>query len=529
MLIWRIFKSNELQIESPDSMRYLNLKTKPLDMETGRKIVVLHEQDAEELGHFAGDRVKLTTPGATLIAIANSTKRMVQRGEIGTFIEVTEVLGLKPGDVLSVTLASNPQSVDFIRKKIAGEQLAAEEVYTVVDDIVAGKLNSIEMAAFVVAEYIRGMTTSEIVALTQRMVDTGDKLELDISPVLDVHSIGGVPGNKYALVTVPIVAAAGLTVPKTSSRAITSAAGTADVMNVLANVTLDLNEIKRIVERVGAVLAWGGAVRLAPADDIIINTERMLRLDPRCQLLASVMSKKLAVGIDRILIDIPTGHGAKVEAVDQARSLAHDFMELGHRLNVQVEVAVTYGGQPVGYAVGPALEAKEALETLRGNGPGSLVEKATSLAGIMLELGGTASPGMGRQMALDILKSGKAHQKMCEIIEAQGGNSKIKPEEIPIGDKKEVVLAPSTGYVTHIDNKSINEIARAAGAPRNKGAGLRVILKEGRRINKDEPLLEIYAEHETKLDEALAIAKRQPPIEIEGMLLEKMSHRPRME
>ncbi len=510
-------------------MRYLKLNAKPLDMETGRKIVVLHEQDAEELGHLAGDRVKLTNPKATLIAIADSTKRMVQRGEIGTFIEITEALNLKPGDVLSVTLAPNPQSVDFIRKKIEGEQLAAEEVYTVVDDIVAGKLNSIETAAFVVAEHIRGMTTNEIVALTQRMISTGDKLELDITPVFDVHSIGGVPGNKYALITVPIVAAAGLTVPKTSSRSITSAAGTADVMNVLANVTLDLDEIKRIIEQIGAVLVWGGAVKLAPADDIIINTERMLGLDPRCQLLASVMSKKLAAGVDHILIDIPTGAGAKVKDVNQARSLAHDFIELGRRLDVQVEAAVTYGGQPVGYAVGPALEAKEALETLLGNGPSSLVEKATSLAGIMLELGRAASPSMGQQMALDILKSGKAYKKMCEIIEAQGGNSKVKPEEIPIGDKKEVLLAPSTGYVTQIDNKRINEVARAAGAPRNRGAGLRVILKEGRRVNKDEPLLEIYAEHETKLDEALAIAKRRPPIKIEGMLLEKMSHRPHME
>lgn len=507
-------------------MKSITLKAKPLDMETGRNIVVLHEQDAEELGHFAGDRVKLTTPKATLVAIANTTKRMVQRGEVGTFIEITEALGLKLGNPVSVTLVPRPKSVAFIKKKMVGEQLAAEEIYTIVDDIVAGNLSSTEMSAFVVSECIQGMTTDEIVALTQRMTSSGDRLELDISPVLDVHSIGGVPGNKYSLITVPIVAAAGLVVPKTSSRAITSAAGTADVMEVLTNVTLSMDEIKRIVQKVGAVLAWGGAVRLAPADDIIIGVERMLGVDPRCQLLASVMSKKLAGGADRILIDIPTGPGAKVEVMDQARSLAHDFMELGRRLDVQVEVAITYGGQPVGYAVGPALEAREALETLRGNGPGSLVEKATSLAGIMLELGGVAISGMGRQMACEILNSGKANQKMCEIIEAQGGNPDVKPGEIPIGDKKEVILAPHDGYVTHIDNGSINEIARAAGAPRNKGAGLRVILKEGRKVSKGEPLLEIYAEHETKLGEALAIAKHRPPIKIEGMVLEKLTHRP---
>jgi AMP phosphorylase len=299
-------------------------------------------------------------------------------------------------------------------------------------------------------------------------------------------------------------------------------------MEVLANVTLSLDEIKKIVTKVGAVLAWGGAVKLAPADDIIISAERMLGIDPHCQMLASVMSKKIAIGADHVLIDIPVGPGAKVEQIEKARSLAHDFMDLGHKLNVQVEVAMTYGGQPVGYAVGPALEAKEALETLRGNGPGSLIEKSVSLAGIMLELGGVAATGLGRQMAMEILKSGKAYQKMREIIEAQGGKPDIKPEDIPIGIKKETVPAPYSGYVTQIYNQCINGIVRAAGAPRDKGAGVRILMKEGRKVEKGEPLLEIYAEHETKLSEALAIAKRNPPIKIEGMLLEKLNSRPRI-
>lgn len=509
-------------------MKTLTLKVKPLDMETGRNIVVLHEDDADELGHFPGDRVKLATPKIQVVAIANATRRMVQQGELGTFVEVTEALGLKPGDDVKVALAPRPQSVAAIKKKMAGRQLSSEEIGAIISDIVADNLTTTEMTAFVVAEYINEMTMDEIVALTRHMVGTGDTLELDVKPVLDVHSIGGVPGNKYSLIVVPIVAAAGLTVPKTSSRAITSAAGTADVMEVLANVTLGLDEIKKIVRRVGAVLAWGGAVRLAPADDIIIQTERMLGIDPRCQLLASVMSKKLAVGADHILIDVPTGPGAKVEQMEDARELAHDFMDLGHKLGVQVESAVTYGGQPVGYAVGPALEAREALETLRGNGPGSLIEKSASLAGIMLELGGVAAPGLGRQTAMEILNSGKAYQKMREIIEAQGGNPDVEPENVPIGEKKESLLAPHPGYVKHIYNQRINNIARAAGAPRDKSAGLRILMKEGRKVEKGEPLLEIYAGHETKLDEALAIAKRYPPVKIEGMLLEKMSERPRI-
>ena len=497
-------------------------------METGRNIVVIHENDSQEIGHFPGDRVKLITERKAIVAIANETNKLVRPGELGAFREVTEALSLRPGDVVTVEIAPRPQSVASIKKKMMGGKLTFDEIGTIVRDIVDGNLSTTEMTAFVVSEFIRDMDLDEIVALTQHMVDTGDRMEFEREHVLDVHSIGGVPGNKYALLTVPIVAAAGLIVPKTSSRAITSAAGTADVMEVLANVTLGIEEIKRIVNKVGGVLAWGGAVNLAPADDIIINTERQLSIDPRCQLLASVMSKKLAAGVNSILIDIPTGPGAKVESIEEARNFAHDFIELGRKLKVQVEVAVTYGGQPVGHAIGPALEAKEALEALLGKGPGSLIEKSTSLAAIMLELGGAAAPGLGKEMAMEILRSGKAHQKMREIIAAQGGNPDIKPEEIPIGDKKEVVVAPYSGYVTQIYNQNINEIARAAGAPRDKGAGILLLRKKEGKVDKGEPLFEIYAEHESKLDEALEVARRKFPLKIEGMLLEKITHRPRV-
>ena len=504
----------------------LNLKAKPLEMETGRHIVALHEDDARELGLFPGDRVKLTLPGGSMIAITNFTRVMIQRGEIGTFVDVTEKLNVRSGDTISVTPAPRPRSTEFIRKKIQGERLSGEEISAIVDDIVAGNLSLAEMASFITAQAVRDMTMEEIVALTRKMVETGERLELDVHPVLDIHSIGGVPGNKYALVTVPIVAAAGLTLPKTSSRAITSAAGTADVMEVLANVELSLGEIKRIVERVGAVLAWGGAVKLAPADDIVITVGRTLGLDPRCQMLASVMSKKLAVGAEYALIDIPVGSGAKVETTEEAHKLAHAFMDLGHRLGIEVETALTYGGQPVGYAVGPALEAREALVTLLGKGPRSLVEKSTSLAGILLECGGVAARGSGKQVAIDILDSGKAYKKMREIIEAQGGNPGIEPDEIQVGDKREVIVAPHAGYITAIHNSRITEIARATGAPRDKGAGVRIMLKKGHKVDKGEPLFEIYAEHEAKLSDALALAKRSPPIKIEGMLLEKISERP---
>jgi AMP phosphorylase len=508
-------------------MRSIRLRVRALDLEAERTVVLINEADAEALGYSPGDRVRIASSSGAVVSMASITKRLVSRGELGSCREITDALGLSQGEEVEVSLAPRPKGVEAIRKKVEGKQLSPDEIGDIVRDIVSGSLSPEEISALVVAEHVRGMTMDEIVAMVRHMVETGDRLELGVEPIFDIHSIGGVPGNKYALVTVPIVASAGLVVPKTSSRAITSAAGTADVMEVLANVSFSLEEMRAIVRKVGAVLAWGGSVRLAPADDILIRVERILGLDPRCQLLASVMSKKLAVGADHILIDIPTGPGAKVERMEEARALARDFIQLSHRLDVRLEAAITYGGQPVGYAVGPALEAREAMETLMGNGPGSLIEKASSLAGIMLELGGVARLGYGREAALEMLRSGKAYQKMREIIEAQGGNPDVKPEEIPVGDKMEVIPAPSSGYIAQVSNRIINEIARAAGAPSDKGAGLRILVKEGRKVEKGEPLMEIYAEHENKLDQAISIARQRPPIRIEGMLLEKLSGEPR--
>ncbi|MEM1689671.1 MAG: AMP phosphorylase [Candidatus Hadarchaeales archaeon] len=511
-------------------MKTITLRIKPLDIETGKPIAIMHEEDAEKIGHVAGSRIKVYSQKGTFTIITNTTRNLVAPGELGTCKEATCEIGLEAGSEVKVTLAPRPASANAIKKKLDGKVLTQQEIDSIIRDIVADNLTATELAAFVTAVYTRGMTVDEIVFMVRSMVESGEKLEIERRPILDVHSIGGVPGNKYALLTVPIVSAAGLTVPKTSRRAITSAAGTADVMEVLAPVSLELEEIKAIVEKIGAVLVWGGALRLAPADDIIIRAERVLAIDPTPQLLASVMAKKLAVGAEKIVIDTPTGSGAKVETIEEARRLAHDFIELARRLGVQLEAAITYGGQPIGYAVGPALEAREALETLMGmNGPGSLIEKATGLAGLMLELGGITPIGFGKQMALEILKSGKAYEQMKRIIEAQGGDPNVKIDDIPVGDKVEVLRAPVSGYIKQIDNHRINEIARAAGAPEHKGAGIKLLMKEGRKVEKGDPILEIYAEHESKLDEALDLARTHPPVRIEGMLIERISHSPRWE
>jgi len=442
----------------------------------------------------------------------------VRPGEIGLTPITASELGVEEAEGLTISPMEPPESLKLIRKKMKGEKLVREEIQTIIRDIVDGHLEELDVAAFLLAEHYCGMSMDEIVHLTDAMVATGARLQFD-RPVYDKHSIGGVPGNKITLMIVPIVAAAGLLIPKTSSRAITSPAGTADTMGVLAPVEFTARELKDVVMKTGGAIAWGGALNLAPADDILIGVEYALQIDPVGQMLASIMSKKLAVGAENIVIDIPVGRGAKVSDMDQARELTRMFAELADRLHVRLRCAITYGGQPVGHAVGPALEAREALIALDAAIPTSLVEKSTAIAGLLLELSGRVSRGAGQDMAREVLRSGKALKKMREIIEAQGGEPNIKADDIGVGPHRAEIRAPCDGWVTDVSNEAITAIARAAGAPHDKGAGLIIHGKMGRKFSKGQPMIEIYAERESKLDAALSLASKLSPVTIEGMLL----------
>jgi AMP phosphorylase len=502
----------------------LFLKAKLFDLDIGVNAVIMNEEDLKGTPYYPQDRVLVETPAGSFVGTLHSTKTLVDRGEIGIFREITKEIPVKDGDEVVIRHAETPLSVAYIRKKMDGQVLKPEEIYAIIDEMVAGKLSNIENAAFVTALYINGMDMKEIEEMTKRMAETGDMIDWEESLVVDVHSIGGVPGNKTALLTVPIVAAAGIMIPKTSSRAITSAAGTADVVEVLTRVDLSLDEIKQVVTTTNGCMVWGGAIDLAPADDITINIERPLSIDPEPLLLSSVMSKKIAAGIKCLVIDIPAGEGAKVKTVDEAASLARKFIELGERLNVHVECAITYGGQPIGRAIGPALEAKEALMALENyrEAPSSLIEKALSLAGMLLEIGGAAPHGKGKDIAEEILASGKALEKMHEIITAQGGEPKSS-DEIEVGEYKVEIIAPMDGYVTNISNKLITKVAKEAGAPRDKKAGVYLNVKIGNKVEKGEVLYTIYSSSEERLNAAIKLARRTYPVKVEGMLLKRIT------
>jgi AMP phosphorylase len=351
------------------------------------------------------------------------------------------------------------------------------------------------------------------------MVETGKRFNFNGGMICDKHSIGGIPGDKTSMVFVPIIAAAGLTIPKTSSRAITSPSGTADRMEVLAPVALSLEEIEEAVKKTNACLVWGGALDLAPADDEFIKIEYPLGIDP--MLLPSIMSKKKAIGAKYLVVDIPTGKEAKITNTQRARNLAEDFIEMGKRLGIHVICGVTFGEQPLGYCVGPALEAREALTTLQGKGPRDVVGKVTCLADMLLaEVGCKCS-------AKDVLRSGKAEKKMREIIEAQGGDSEIKPENIAVGDKSFTVKSDAEGRVLWINNSGIVSISREAGAPKDKGAGIELSVKMGDLVRKGDVLFTIHSNNYIRLSDAVKKAEELNPMIVgksfeESMLLEKV-------
>ncbi len=498
-----------------------------LKTEVGESRIVMSPQDAKEVGASFDSRVKVSSPNGreaiALVSISES-ESFIGRGEIGLFQDVARVLDVEQGSIVQVELAEQTRSSLTIRKKATGAKLSKEEVYSLIRDIYEGALSRVELASFVMSLQFHGADMDEVEYLTRAMAEVGTMLDFGEALIVDKHGIGGVPGaSKDALLIVPIVAAAGLLIPKTSTRAIISPSGTVDTMEVLAPVDLSAEEIIEITRKIGGVITWASSANLSPVDAILIErVEHPLSIDPEPLMYASIMSKKHAAGVKRMVLDIPTGPEAKVETLKDARRIARNMITLGERLGIRVEAAISYGGQPIGEFIGPALEAREALSALitGGRGAGSLIEKAVELAGILLELGAITPLGEGSNLAREILKSKRAYSKMKEIIEAQGGDPDVKPEDIEVGPYKEILRSQIKGYITSVSNKAITRIARAAGAPKDKGAGVRVFGKRGDRVNPGDPLIEIYSSSESRLQEALELARRLEPVRVEGMILE---------
>ncbi len=482
-----------------------SLRLRQLDIDTYNDAVIYMRNDCNVCrseGFEVHARVEVTLGDRSLIAtIQLIGSDILEHGEASLSIYAWKLLAAKEGDEIQVTHAHPVSSLGFVRSKIYNHNLESEHLEAIVEDIVSGRYSDIQISAFLTACAGGRLSTSEIIKLTQAMVEAGDRLSWPYDRVVDKHSVGGLPGNRTTPIVVPIVTAFGLMMPKTSSRAITSPAGTADTMEVLAPVELDVPSMRKVVSQEGGCIVWGGSVSLSPADDILIRVEKALDLDSEGQLIASVLSKKIAAGSTHVVIDMPVGPTAKVRHPEAADGLKQAMEQVAKVLSLDIKVVFTDGIQPVGRGIGPALEAKDVVSVLQcaPDAPQDLRERALLLAGQILEFSPRVEAGHGAQLAQEILDSGKAWQKFQAICEAQGGM-----REIPEAAYSHPYIAKHSGMITAIDNRRIALIAKLAGAPRDKMAGISLQARTGDPVEAGQPLFIIHAESKGELEYALA-------------------------
>jgi len=461
-------------------------------------------------GFAALTRVKVTCGDREIVAILNVvTGDWVDEHEAALSEAAWQALAPEPGALAEFAHAEPPESTSALRAKVFGARLDERGFASVLRDVLASRLSDIELAAFVTACAGDRMDLDESVALTRAMISVGDRLDWGPGPVLDKHCVGGLPGNRTTPIVVSIVAALGHRIPKTSSRAITSPAGTADVMATMTKVDLDLATLRHVVEREGGCLASGGRMRLSPADDILIQIERPLDFDSDGQMVASILSKKAAAGSTHVLIDIPVGTTAKVRTPAAADAIARRLAFVGEAVGLRVGVHLSDGRQPVGWGIGPALEARDVLAVLRNEAtaPDDLRDRALDVAGAVLELLPGTMHGSGRAQASEALRSGIALRKFLAICDAQGGFR--EPETARFS---QAYLAPATGQIMCINNRQLARVAKLAGAPHDAVAGVVCKLREGDRIERGAPLFVVQAETRGELAYALDYATTHPDI-----------------
>ena len=486
------------------------LRARCVDLDTRDHPVAILRKDSpvcRSEGFAAHARIRLRSEHADIIARLYQTgTELLGLDEIGLSTHAWQTLQVRDGDRLHVTHPPPVQSVHAVRGKVFGRRLSVDALQRIMRDIVRGRFDEIELAMFLTAIAARALDHEELVALTEAMVDVGERLHWNRASLMDKHCVGGLPGNRTTPLVVAIVAANGLAIPKTSSRAITSPAGTADTMEMLAPVNLDLGTMRRVVESEGGCIIWGGSVRLSPVDDILIRIARVMDLDAEAQLVASVLSKKIAAGATHLVLDLPVGETAKVRNDEQGDALAERLRATAGAFGIETRAILTDGRQPVGRGIGPALEARDLLAVLRREHghPEDLRERALTLAAALLEMGGAAESGGGQALAAETLDSGAAWDKFVAICEAQGG-MRTPPES----NHRHVVEAPAAGQVKSFDNRRLARVAKLAGAPGAPAAGLECHVRLGDRVEAGQPLYTLHAETRGELAYAQEYADAQ--------------------
>lgn len=488
---------------------HANLTLKYLGINTYQDPIIYMREDCyicKSEGFAAHARVRVTLHDRSIIATLNTIEtNLLGHHEASLSNYAWELLSAKEGEQISVTHPKQLDSLSYIRSKVYGNELKAKETKQIIDDIISGQLSDIHIAMYIAASAGDGLSEKEIFDLTQAMVASGQRLTWSSPRIVDKHCVGGLPGNRTTPIVVSIVAAYGLMIPKTSSRAITSPAGTADTMEVFTSVDLDLPSMKRVVEQENGCVVWGGSMALSPADDLLIKIERTINIDSEGQMVASILSKKIAAGVTHLVIDMPIGTTAKVRSIQRAEFLKNLLESIAIEFGIEIKVIFTDGSQPVGRGIGPVLEALDVLDVLKcdKNAPQDLREHALMLAGQLIEFSPGVIPGQGIGIASNLLDSGKALAKFEAICKAQGGMRKIQKAPLV-----HTVESEQSGIIVNIDNRYLACVAKLAGAPKIKSAGIELLVPLHSVVCKSQPLFKIHAQTRGELEYALDFLKQ---------------------
>ncbi|MBN1331732.1 thymidine phosphorylase [Candidatus Dojkabacteria bacterium] len=481
------------------------LAAKKLDINSGDELIcIINEADANEygVGVNVGDRVSIKWSGLAepLVATIDTTQTLVDEGEIGIYEDIWQKNAIKDKTVIEISLLDQIESAVSIRKKLLGEKLDYKDFFYIMRDIANGKLNEVLIAVFIAAGYSPGFDKGEILLMTKALAMTGEILKFQ-GTVADKHSIGGIAGKGVTPIVVPIVAANGVIVPNTSTRAVTSASATTDMLEVIMPMVFNRRQLEEMVDKNGAFMVWGGGLDLAPADDEIIRYQKHIGIESIDKFVSSIMAKKIAQGVNHVIFDVPIGPSSKIHEgeFDKVKNMFDLLgMEFGVKVNVYKRQVMGIDGN----AVGPALECKEFLRVYEQHPQKSqqLENSALEMAGILLEMVGKAQKGGGFDLAQETLYSGKAEKKFREIVEAQGGDVEVTSDSLEVGGIVYEYKAPRSGVLESINNKRIFEVAKALGNPRIKESGLYVHMQPGQQVKSGDLLATLYAASDIRLE-----------------------------
>lgn len=484
--------------------------------------IIVHPEKSEKFELKAGALLVSEHSQHSNYGLRLLVSSSIPLGMAGMSPEKMKEFKIRDGQEIELTPSGVEGVTRIIRRKMDKRTLTETEIETFISALNLGMLTNSHIAAFGAAVEINGMHEKETTAVAQSIYNHSKVFQ---SPkgkiVVDKHSIGGIAGNRITPLMIPIIAAAGLVIPKVSTRAITSPSGTVDALEVVLNVDLSFEEAEEVISNTNACMVNGETVGLGSVADKFLNAVKQVKIDPKQMMIASILAKKKAAGAEYVIIDLPTGKGSKLPNRNDARRLAYDFSSVGSKLGMTVEAVISPGDKPIGAMIGPALEMREVLQVLEGKGGSlSLTRKALNISGLIFEAVGRANRGEGDFLAAEILESGKAIHKFREIVEAQGGDMNVTSDKIPVATYCHTIKAEKNDIVYALDSYNIGMMARAAGAPHDKLAGLILHVDRGEMIKKGDPILEIHSHSESKLSDAIELMRTAPPISLERTILE---------